>query len=152
SVAAMATGALRYRLSADRDGDRYRLRADSSPRGGEILHRVDFADRDDISVFIPTQFVDRRLNVEHGLVFVSDPLDRATEMSGLFSGRLDFVANKKDFDLVVQLYQLMPSGEYFSLTISPAYQQRASYARDRGHRELLVPGQRNSIEFRAERL
>lgn len=152
SIEAMAAGSLRLRLSADRAGDRYRLRTDSSPGKSVILHTIDLADRSDLDAYVFTQFVDKRLNHEHGLVFVSDPLERTTEISGLFSGRLDFIANKKDFDVVVQVYQLLPNGEYFSLTASPAYQWRASYARDRGHRQLLVPGKRQTIAFRSERL
>lgn len=41
----------------------------------------------------------------------------ATEISGLFSGQLDFITNKKDADFNVALYELMPTGEYFQTVV-----------------------------------
>jgi hypothetical protein len=44
---------------------------------------------------------DNALDSSNGLVFLSEPLTRSTEMSGLFSGHLEFTANKSDFDFQV---------------------------------------------------
>jgi predicted acyl esterase len=70
-------------------------------------------------------------------------------MSGLFSGRLEFVANKKDFDFTVALYDLTPNGEYFQLA---PYWARASYVEDLSRRKLLIPDKRQRLDFRSVRL
>jgi hypothetical protein len=66
------------------------------------------------------------------------------EMSGLFSGRLDFSTDKKDFDFQIDLYKLMPSGEY--LRLAP-YWSRASYMDDRKERHLMTPGARKRLDI-----
>ena len=53
------------------------------------------------------------------MVFVSDPLPGATEMSGLFSGHLDLITNKKDFDFVVGLYEWRTDGTYRAAAAVP---------------------------------
>lgn len=45
------------------------------------------------------------------------------------------VANKKDLDFSIGLYELTPKGEYFQLSW---YLARASYIQDPSHRQLLV--------------
>jgi predicted acyl esterase len=83
------------------------------------------------------------------LVFISQPLPRPTEMSGLFSGHLEFITNKSDFDFQVSLYELSPDGNYFQLA---PYWSRASYVQDLTHRHLLVAGKPQSLDFRSVRL
>jgi predicted acyl esterase len=70
-------------------------------------------------------------------------------MSGLFSGHLEFIANKSDFDFQVSLYELSADGDYFQLA---PYWSRASYVQDLTHRNLLVAGKRQSLDFRSVRL
>jgi len=84
-------------------------------------------------------------------MFVSDPLAKPTEFSGLFSGRLDFTVNKMDMDLNMILFERTAGGEYIRLC-SPTYEMRASYARDRVHRHLLKAGERQELSFRSERM
>jgi uncharacterized protein len=72
-----------------------------------------------------------------------------TELSGLFSGSLDVVVNKQDFDAYIALYELNAKGEYFLLT---TWQQRASYIGDLSHRTLLTPGRRQRLDFTSIRL
>jgi len=93
--------------------------------------------------------VDSVMRVGNAIQFVSDPLENATEVSGLFSGRLAFSANKKDFDLSVSFYELTPRGEYYHLSYDWI---RVSYARDRSRRTLLVPGRRTQMDFESSRL
>jgi predicted acyl esterase len=80
---------------------------------------------------------------------VSQPFAQSTEVSGLFSGSLDFTTNKKDFDFRIQLYELTPKGEYVQL--SP-YWSRASYVGDLSQRRLLSPGKRQRLTFTSGRL
>ena len=64
---------------------------------------------------------------------------------------LDFTINKYDVDLVVRLYELRSNGEYVKL-FDPAYAFRASYARDRVHRRLLMAGVRQQLPFQSEQM
>lgn len=47
------------------------------------------------------------------------------------------------------LYELMPNGEYFQLSY---YTSRASYAKDRSHRQLLVLGKRQQLASKSGQL
>ena len=99
SLAAMGNQTLRFHLSAEKTGDY--LPAQRTEARGQSLRpaEVDLADRTDIDrVFPGGGIVDKELNHWNGIVFVSDPFRKPTELSGLFSGRLDFIANKKDLD------------------------------------------------------
>lgn len=150
SLAAMSDRRLRFHLSAARAGDAYRLSARRPAAGAFIPQKIDLADRTDVDrVFPGGGIVDKDLNRWNGVVFVSDPFPQPAELSGLFSGRLDFIVNKKDLDFIVELYELTARGEYVEL---PFYMARASYARDRGHRQLLTPGRRQRLDFVSGRL
>ena len=87
--------------------------------------------------------------LRHALGFRSDRLPEGSEISGLFSGRLRFIANQRDLDLVVSIHEEMASGEVFELA---SWLQRASYAKDRGRRQLLQPGRVQQLDFQAQRL
>jgi predicted acyl esterase len=93
--------------------------------------------------------LDTAVDPWNGIEFVSDPLPKAIEFSGLFSGRLGFVCNKKDFDFELDLYEQTPKGEYVQLT---SYWTRASYAGDHTQRRLLMPNKRQRLDFESVRL
>jgi predicted acyl esterase len=82
-------------------------------------------------------------------VYVSDPLPAATEISGLFRGHLELVANKRDFDFGISIFELRPDGAYLQL---PPYQSRASYVADLTSRRLLTPGARERLDLTSIRL
>jgi uncharacterized protein len=149
SLAAMANDSQRYYLSADASGHAHRLTA--VPQAAGAMHQtIDFADRRDVDVPSPGGGVqDRVLDSTNGLVFVSEPLAKGTEFSGLFSGHLDFIANKRDFDFQVALYELTAAQDYIQLA---PYWSRASYVKDLAHRSLLTSGRRHSLDFRSMRL
>jgi uncharacterized protein len=151
SLAAMATESARYFLSAEvaASADHaYRMAAAAT--AAVIPLAVDLADRRDVDAQTPGGDVqDKALDSSNGLVFVSEPLAKPMEMSGLFSGHLEFIANKSDFDFQVSLYELSPAGDYFQLA---PYWSRASYVQDSTHRNLLVAGKRQSLDFRSVRL
>jgi uncharacterized protein len=150
SIAAMANDSLRFYLSGDRIDGRYRLVSTKPASGTMIPLRVDLADRTDVNRIAPGgQLVDRDIDTANVLVFASDRLPSATELAGFFSGHLEFVTNKKDFDFSVSLYELTPSGEYRQL---PPYQSRASHVSDLTIRHLLTPGERQQLDFSAIRL
>jgi predicted acyl esterase len=149
SIDAMSNGTLRLYLSPERSGDAYRLTRQPGAPDSCVTLRVDLANRADVdSTFAGGGVRDTALNTHEAVAFVSEPLG-GEELSGLYSGHLDFVTNKKDFDLSVALFELTPRGEYIQL---PPFQVRASYARDPTTRRLLTPGVRQTLDFRAIRL
>lgn len=142
SIAAMATERKRINLSRT------------------VNQVVELADRSDAGTWGPSRdlmdpssdqrpILDSAVNIAHSFVFRSEPLTESVELSGLFSGRLDFVTNKKDFDASVTLFEQTPAGKYFQLS---HHWMRLSYVGDRTRRKLLIPGKRQQIAFEANRL
>ena len=150
SVAAMANGALRLYLQAGKqDAATHLLVATAPPENASLVQRIDFADRSDADWTPSPLSLAPTLDAHGGLVFVGDAIDAPTEISGLFSGALDFVVDKRDMDVTVELYERMADGRHFLLS---HHLGRASYAKDRSRRELLQPGKRQRLTFRSERL
>ena len=112
---------------------------------------VSLADRGDVnSNWLPTDIESHNVDVRNATNYVSQPLPRSIEVQGAWSGRLDLTLNKMDVDLRIAAYELLPNGDYVQL-FEP-YVFRASYAQDRIHRRLLKAGERQTINFRLERL
>ncbi len=151
SLQAMATGSLRFYLDANASGDRHRLVRHRPSRAAIMRQTVSLTDRSDFAWTAPADFISRNLTTHNSLLFSSEPLEKPTEFSGLFSGRLDFAVNKMDVDLNVTLYELLPTGDYVYL-FNPTYEFRASYLRDRVHRQLLKAGERQELTFKSERM
>jgi predicted acyl esterase len=150
SIAAMSNATMKLHLGATKDGTSYRFAREKPKTEAFVGLEVNLGDRSDIDVITPGGGVlDKEIGISNGIEFVSEPLEKGTEMSGLFSGELDFVVNKKDFDFEVDLYELTPKGEYFQL---PPFWTRASYVEDRTQRHLLTPGKRQRLKFKSSRL
>lgn len=111
-----------------------------------IALTVDLAARDDLP---PPDAPLPDLDDRHGIALESPVLPQGTEHSGLFSGCFELVANKRDVDLRVMLYEKKASGEYFQLSW---YLARASHTADRTTRHLLVPGRPTHLCFTNGRL
>lgn len=160
SIAAMAGQRQRYYLSALKAIDGWRLEAHAGPADGFVTQEVSLADRSDVDRTLSRgplidqtedtwNIIDRSTNLANSIAFVSEPFAAPLEVSGLFSGKLDFVTNKRDFDFGVTLFELTKTGEYFQLSYC---WHRASFTPDRSHRQLLTPGQRTQLGFEAGRL
>ncbi|MDQ2929826.1 MAG: CocE/NonD family hydrolase [Gemmatimonadota bacterium] len=150
SLAAMSPGSARYYLGAARAESLYSLTDAPAPADTFVEQRIDLADRTDIGhVFVGGSTVDTDLDQLNSVGFVSEPLAAATEVSGLFSGHLDFITNKRDFDISINLYELTPEKKYIALAY---YMVRASYVKDRTHRELLQRGAPQQLDFTSGRL
>lgn len=148
SLSGMARGTLTFHISSKRDGQMYRLTHGTD--GHRIALTVNFADRSDADRQAPGGGVeDDAIDMGNGVVFASDPFPHPTELSGLFSGTLDFVVNKRDFDFEVDLYELTKAGRYIQLA---PYWSRASMVGDTTRRRLLVPGKPHSLSFRTSHL
>jgi hypothetical protein len=149
SIDAMSNGTLRLYLTPAPSGLHHRLTRERGSADAAVTLRVDLASRADVdSIFAGGGVRDTALNTHEAVAFVSEPLE-AAELSGLFSGHLEVVTNKRDFDLSVALFELTPGGEYVQLA---PVQLRASHARDLATRRLLTPGVRQTLDFRAVRL
>ncbi len=150
SLDALSNAPLRFYLqAAEPPADRHVL-ARKGSESAFLLQTLSLADRTDAGWMPSADLVSKSLPLHNAVAFVSEPLQSATQVSGLLSGRLDFTVNKMDMDLNVTLYELLPSGDYVRL--AEPYEFRASYVRDRVHRHLLRAGERQQLTFRSEYL
>jgi putative CocE/NonD family hydrolase len=151
TLEAMTKGSLKFYLDATVSGEGHRLTQHKNPKAAFILQTVNLADRKDAAWTPSTDLISRSIATHNDVLFVSEPLAKPTEFNGLFSGRLDFTVNKMDVDLNIIFFERLAGGDYVRL-FSPAYEFRASYARDRVHRHLLKAGERQELSFRSERM
>lgn len=133
---------LTFFLDAQGSGDTHALDPRRPGEGAFLTQTVDFKDRSTQNNYFTPSFVLDALDRSNGLVFVTAPFDHDFSISGSFSGRLTAAVNKRDMDVSIAFYAQRPDGKYFYLT---RYLGRASYARDRGRRQLLVPGAKTDI-------
>jgi hypothetical protein len=106
---------------------------------------VDYKDRSDVDRTVPGgHYLDKAIDTYNGIVLETAPVAVPTEISGLFTGHLDFDTNKQSLDCQIDLYALSKAGEYFALA--------PWWSRVRGHSvdfeslrlmsHLLQPGDR----------
>ena len=145
---AMATRTQRFYLVPGAVSGTNALSTQSQPNAA-VTQRVDLSDRSDADWTPPQNVVNKALDPHLGLVFVGEPLPRDTELSGAFSGVLDFTVNKRDVDLAIGIYELSAAGDYLDLAYGF---QRASYAQDRRERRLLQPGVAQRLRVKNTRL
>lgn len=137
-------------LTDNKSGDNYHLSTTKPSKTGFLAQEVDFADRKTTNNdYYPSPIVGKKPDLSNGHVFISEPFTEPVEISGLFSGEIKATINKKDVDIGVVLYELMPNGELFHLSY---FVGRASYARDMSVRRLLTPGEIAVIPFDRTRL
>lgn len=147
SIAGAANATLRFYLSPARSGDRYTLSRERVRRNAAITHVVDLTDRTDIDAPRVGGLLDSQIDTTSGVVLISEPLTHPVEVTGLLSGRLELITNKRDFDFTVTMYELTADGLYFQL---PPYTSRASHVGSLRLRRLLTPGKRERLDFRSE--
>ncbi len=111
-------------------------------KGKFEIQIVDFKDRESQNNFYTPEIIFDTLDVSGGLVFKSRPFEKDFSINGSFIGNLYATINKKDMDISLALYELMPNGKYFFLT---RYIGRASYAKDNTKRQLIEPNKKESI-------
>ena len=151
SLETMGRGSLKFYLAASAAGGDYRLTRRKNSNAAFAQQTVSFVDRTDAGWMPPTDLISKSLVAHNSLTFVSEPLSKPTEVSGLLSGRLAFTVNRQDMDLNIMLYELQTGGSYVRL-FNPTYEFRASYVRDRVHRHLLKAGEHEELTFRSERI
>jgi putative CocE/NonD family hydrolase len=141
-------GGVRMRLyfSSQKSEGLYSLDNRQPPSDSLVTHEVDLADREKFHNFhsYPNPIVQRPLSFVTEAIFMSQPFEAPTVISGSFTGELLVTINKKDFDLGVTVYEAMPGGKLFHLGYAL---QRASYAEDPTKRHLLSPGKLEHLKF-----
>lgn len=139
-----------YLQPATRAGAPHSLGPRPPPRGASLLQVVDFADRSRTgNSYYPWPILGRSIDTSSGFTFVSAPLKAARTLAGSFSGELKIRLNKRDVDLGVVLYELTPEGEYLHLSY---FLGRASFAGSMARRQLLKPGQVQTVRFSRTRM
>jgi len=114
---------------------------ESKPKTSFALQRIDFLKREDtLRSLDNNKILDNEINtidLKDKLVFESDPFDSPFEINGSFTGNVNVSINKKDMDIIINIYEKLASGQYLKLTHE--YFGRASYAKDSRKRKLLKP-------------
>jgi putative CocE/NonD family hydrolase len=151
SLQTLESKPIRFYLQASPDGAPHGLVAAKSSTPMSLTDTVDLRDRSDASWRPTPALVVGELQPREGVLFVTDRFEQPLELAGRLRGELDFTINQYDVDLVVRLYELNPDGAYVKL-FEPAHAFRASYARDRVHRGLLLAGLRQQLPFQSERM
>ena len=142
--------ALRLYLDTRQRAGGPRLSATQIDSAARVELSVNLADRRDGPVPGPDALRLAQLPARNAVAFVSDPLAKDTELGGSLRGAFDITPSRQDVDLDIALYEQTAGGAY-KLLFEP-YDFRASYARDRTHRRLLVAGVRQSLAFTTERM
>ena len=150
SVSAMNNESYTFYLGNHKSNGHYTL-LDKKPKKETIKLEVDLADRTTMNNadYYPWPIIRESINLNDGLIFISEPFQKEKIMNGSFKGELTITSNKKDFDYSVILYELTPEGKYFHLSY---YIGRASYSRNREARELLTPNKETTITFNNTRI
>ncbi len=146
SLTAMSNQSLRLYLSTKDDGAGFYQLAREAPSERAVLTQVvDLADRTNShNDYYPNPIEGRDAQFETGLAFISDAFEQPFSVNGSISGELTLSINKRDLDLGVVLYEVMPDGRLFHLSY---FIGRASHAADMSTRNLLTPGEETSLSF-----
>ncbi len=151
SLEKMSNEMLTLYLTDAKSGDYYQLSKGKPAQPGFLYQEVDFADRKTTNNndYYPNPIIVKKLDLSNGFAFISAPFDAPVSIDGTFLGEIKASINKKDMDIGVALYEVMPNGELFHLSY---FLGRASYARDMSVRKLLTPGKVGSIPFDKTRM
>mgnify|MGYP006077495491 CR=1 FL=1 len=125
----------------------YQLNLLRPEKDGYVREEVNFLDRTKYLKLesVPQIILDTILNARSNNVFVSDVFKNDFEINGAFTANLDVIINKKDLDIIIELYEVTSTGNYFALS---TYLGRASYAKNRSKRNLLKPNIKQSIPIK----
>ena len=151
SLERMHNKMLTFYLTNVRSGNFYQLSLKKPGQSSFISQEINFADRNtsNNNDYYPFPIIEQRTDTTNGLFFISEPVSEPVSVDGMFEGDLKASINKKDMDIGVTLFEIMPDGRYFHLSY---YLGRASYAGDMSKRELLTPGKIESVSFDRTRM
>jgi len=144
SLDTMGSRAQRYYISPARVSKRFLFLSTQPPKLTSLAQRVDLADRKTTNNdSYPFPILGKKPDISNGYAFVTQPFARTTDVSGM-TGVVHLITNKRDLDVGLVLYQILPDGKIMQLSY---YTGRASYAADMAHRHLLTPGKEIAIAF-----
>jgi putative CocE/NonD family hydrolase len=147
SIKNMCNDTLTFYLDNTKQKNTYNLSTQKNKTLRYISETVDFNDRttlvksDHPGFDIPLLIDSVIHHSERKLVFVSNPFTESITFSAAIQASIQLNINKKDVDVVFDVYELNTKGKYFQLTLTNI--QRASLAKDKSVRQLLKP---NTIE------
>lgn len=148
TLGGMSSDTLTFYFNNTKTDEFYTL--SSKPNGNYTALEVDLADRSgapglDFKIIRDSITSD----ISNSVCFIAKPFEEPITLSGAFISTLEVAINKKDFDVVIRAYEVMPDGRYFSLFTNNDFSalQRASFAKDHTQRQLLTPNQRETIEI-----
>lgn len=146
SIDKMSNGFLNFYLSTNKAGEFYALDSKKPVKKAYLTQEVDFKDRVNSTnaYYYPDPLINKGADNSSGFNFVSEPLKEALILNGSFLGEIKASINKKDFDIGINLYEIMPNGDYFHLSY---YIGRASYSKDITQRKLLRPNTLEAFPF-----
>ncbi len=149
TLSGMSNDTLTFYFETSRNGNNYTL--STQPNDEYIGQTVDFTDRSDATAFEFKVIRDSiYADLANSVSFISKPIEEPVIWSGSFISSLQVAINKKDIDIVIRAYELMPDGRYFALFTESGFSalQRASYAEDNSKRQLLNPNKKETIEIK----
>ena len=137
---------LTFYLTNTKSGNFYTANSKKSGKKDFLLQQIDLADRQKSSNndYYPDPIIKKEIDTTSGFRFISDPLKEPIIVNGSFLGEFKISINKRDVDLAVTVYEVLPNGEYFHLSY---YIGRASYAKNIEKRQLLKPDAIETISF-----
>lgn len=145
SLDKMSNGVLKLYLTDNKSGNFYALSNKKPTQKKYLCQEVDFANREiQNNDYYPDPIIRKEIETSNGFIFISEPLKESMLINGSFLGEIKASINKKDMDIGVTLYEVMPNAEYFHLSY---FLGRASYAKDSTKRNLLNPNAIESIPF-----
>ncbi|OXB02378.1 CocE/NonD family hydrolase [Flavobacterium pectinovorum] len=146
SIDKMHNDFLTFYLTNTKSGNFYTANSKKSGKKDFLLQQIDLADRQKSSNndYYPDPIIKKEMDTTSGFRFISDPLKEPVIVNGSFLGELKISINKRDVDLAVTVYEVLPNGEYFHLSY---YIGRASYAKNIEKRQLLKPNTIETISF-----
>jgi putative CocE/NonD family hydrolase len=142
----MSNENLKFYLSNIKEKDFYKLNVQKPLKNTYLYQEVDFKDRESNTNndYYPEPIIREELDTSNGYFFISDFFKSSVKVNGSFNGELKISINKRDVDIGVTLYEVLPNGNYFHLSY---YIGRASYAKDISSRKLLTPNEKTTIPF-----
>ena len=150
SLEKMSNEMLTLYLTDKKVGEHHLLAKERPSKPGFLIQEVDFADRKTTNFdYYPDPIVGKEPDLSNGFSFISEPFDEPVSVNGTFLGEIKASINKKDMDIGVLLYEVMPDGKLFHLSY---FLGRASYAKDMSVRKLLTPDRVESIPFHKTRM
>ncbi len=145
SIDDMSNNSMTLYLTSAREGRFYAADSEIPGKTDFLVQEVDFTDREiSNNNYYPDPIIRQEIDTTNGFYFLSDPLEEPILVNGSFSGEINASINKKDMDIGVTIYELLPDGKYFHLSY---FIGRASYALDNTQRQLLQPNTKTNIPF-----